>query len=270
MSAVDLLAGIIAEGTKVSVASLQNPQIARSLLKHGLLRDAGVIGSVVCLDCDEPHAAPVVFDTGEYGYYCPINGFVSLAREEIVAVDVNLPSLINRLADAFGCRRRKSTPIHGNTWRVGAVHTDHGDVMIYFHPRLANEFDARDLMDALGREMASRWRLIITAQGRLPTTGATHVELYEITAFPENGEGLVSIVDLRKIMGVPESPKTGAPNRFGEKIMALIRSRIADGTALPGRNEEAKAVLTLIRQGPGPDFPTLTTVKGYVSKARAG
>ncbi|WP_417729551.1 hypothetical protein [Roseovarius sp.] len=270
MSAVDFLAGIIAAGAKVSVASLAHPELVRSLLKQGLLRDAGVMGSVVCVDCEEPHAAEVVFDTDEYGHICPTLGLISRARDDIAAVDVSLPSLITSLADAFDCTRRKATPIHGNTWRVGAVHTDHGDVMIYFHPRLSDEIDARNLTDALSREVTSKWRLIITAEGRLPISGAATATLCEIASSPEDGEGLVSIVDPREIVSVPAAPKTGAPNRFGETIMALIRSRIETGTALPGRNEEAKAVLALIERDPGSDVPTLPTVKSYVTKARSG
>ena len=177
MSAVAILAGIISEAAKVSVYSLPHSQLVRSLLEHGLLRDAGVMGSVVCMDCEEPHAAEVVFDAGEYGYICPTLGFISLTREDITAVDVNLPSLITSLGDAFDCARRKATPIHGNTWRVGAVQTDHGDIMIYFHPRLTNEIDARNLTDALSREVASKWRLIITAEGRLPFPSAATANL---------------------------------------------------------------------------------------------
>lgn len=270
MSAVHLIAGIIAGGAKVPVASLSHPQLFRSLLEQGLLRDAGVVSAVLCTDCEEPHGAEVIFDAGEYGYFCPALGFTHLARHDITAVDVNLPFLIGKLADAFACARRKSTPVHGKTWRIGAMNTVHGDVMLYFHPRLMDQNDALDLADGLSREMGSKWRLVVTAEGRLPIGGVKTATLGEIVTFSEEGEGFVPMIDPRKIVGVPASPQTGAPNRFGEKITALIRSRIVTGTALPGRNAEAKAVLALIEQDFGPDVPTLPTVKSYVTKVRSG
>lgn len=270
MSAVDVLARVISEGAKVSITSLRQPEYVRALLKFGLFRECGVMGAVVCTDCEEPHAAEVIFDAGEYGHFCPTLGFTHLARTDIAAVEVNLPSLIENLADAFACTRRKHTPVYGNTWRIGAVKTDYGDVMLYFHPRLNDGNDALDLADGLSREMGSKWRLVVTAEGRLPIGCVKTTTLGEIVIFSEDGEGFVPMVDPREIVGVPASPKTGAPNRFGERITALIRSRIATGTALSGRNAEAKAVLALIKQDFGPDVPTLPTVKYYVTKARAG
>ncbi len=270
MSAVDLLAKVICHGSKVCAATLGQDKDVRALLSCGLLRKAGVVSSVVCTDCEIAHAVEVIFDEGEYGYFCPDLGFVTLERRDIAAVEPDLPAMIEHLAEALDCARRKATPVNGQTWRIGAVKTDHGDITIYFHPRLRDAEDARDLTDALSREIASAWRIIVTACGELPVPDAATLVLTELVALSPSGNSLEPAVDLHTVAGVPASPKTGAPNRFGEKCLTLIRSRIASGAALPGRNAEAKAVLSQLEQDLGPEAPSLATVKDYVTQARSG
>lgn len=93
MSGVDLLGKVICHGGKVCVAALGQDRDARALLASGLIRDAGVVSSVVCMDCENAHAAEVIFDEGEYGHYCPDLGFVKLERPDIVAVEPDLSAL---------------------------------------------------------------------------------------------------------------------------------------------------------------------------------
>lgn len=270
MSAVALLAALICHGGKVCAATLGQKPDVRALLSCGLLREAGVVSSHICMDCENAHAAELVFNEEDYGYFCPSLGFVKLERADIVAVEPDLPALVELLAQAFACTRRKAAPVHGNTWRIGAVKTDHGDITLYFHPRLRDAEDSRELSDALSREIASAWRIIVTACGQLPIPDAATLPLPELVALSASVKSLEPTVDLRTIAGVPASPKTGAPNRFGEKCLSLIRSRIASGAALTGRNAEAKAVLSLLEQDLGPDAPSLGTVKDYVTQARVG
>lgn len=270
MSAIDLLGDIICHGGKVSIAALGQDQDALTLLNCGLLRTAGVVASIVCTNCDEPHSSEVIFDNGEYGYFCHDLGFVRLERQDIEAAEPDFTKLIELLAETFSCGRRKVKPVHENTWRIGAVKTDHGDITLYFHPRLRDEGDARALADALSREMASAWRIIVTACGRLPVSDAVTVTISELVELPPRKDSLNPANDLQSIVGVPATPKTGAPNRYGNKCMTLIRSRIASGTALTGRNEEAKAIHALLQRDLGSDAPSLPTVRAYVTKARSG
>ena len=270
MSAVDLLGNVICHGGKVCVAALGQERDVRALLASGLIREAGIVSSVVCMDCENSHAAEVIFDEGEYGHYCPDVGFVKLERPDIVAVEPDLPALIEHLAEGFACARRKATPVNGDTWRIGAVKTDHGDITLYFHPRLRDGEDARELADALSHEIASAWRIVVTACGRLPVSGAATLALIELVTLSPTGKSLEPAVNLHAIVGVPTSAKTGAPNRFREKCMTLILSRLKTGQALSGRNAEAKAVLSLLQADLGADAPSLATVKNYVSKARTG
>lgn len=270
MSAVELLGNVICNGAKVCVATLGHDREVRALLSCGLLREAGVVSSVVCLDCENAHAAEVIFDVGAYGYFCPDLGFVKLERPDIAAVEPDLPALIDHVAEAFACTRRKATPVHGNTWRIGAVKTDHGDITLYFQPQLRDADDARELADALSREIGSAWRIVFSACGQLPVSGAATLALVELVTLSPTGKSLDPAVDLHAIVGVPASAKTGAPNRFRQKCMTLIKSRLRTGQAMIGRNEEAKAVHALLKANLGSDAPSLPTVKAYVTKARSG
>ncbi|MBD3625557.1 MAG: hypothetical protein HUJ24_09305 [Rhodobacteraceae bacterium] len=270
MSAVDLLGKVICHGGKVCVATLGHGRDVRALLSCGLIREAGVVSSVVCVDCENAHAAEVIFDEGAYGHFCPDLGFVTLERSDIAAVKPDLPALIDHLAEAFACTRRKASPIHGNIWRIGAVKTDHGDITLYFHPRLRDAEDARELTDALSREIATAWRIVVTACGQLPVSSAATLDLAELVTLSTSSKSLDPAVDLHAIVGVPASAKTGAPNRFREKCMTLIKSRLGTGQAMSGRNEEAKAVHALLKADLGSDAPSLPTVKAYVTKARSG
>lgn len=270
MSAVDLLAHVICHGGKVCAATLGRDRDVRTLLSCGLLREAGVVSSVVCMECETAHAAEVIIDEGAYGYFCPGLGFVMLERRDIAAVEPDLPALIEHLAEAFACARRKATPVYGNTWRIGAVKTDHGDITLYFHPRLRDAEDAQELADALSREITSAYRIVVTACGQLPISGAATLALGELVALSPAGKSLDAAVGIQTIAGVPASAKTGAPNRFRKRCLTLIRSRIASDIALVGRNEEAKAVLLLLEKELGADAPSLATVKVYVTQARSG
>ena len=121
MTAVVLLSDVICHWGKVSVSALGNDRDVRALLASDLLVEAGVVSSVVCVDCENADAAEVVFDDGEYGHYCPELGFIKLARQDIAAVEPNLSVLIEQLAETFEGVRRKTTPVLGKTWRIGAV-----------------------------------------------------------------------------------------------------------------------------------------------------
>ena len=269
-SAIDLLAHVICHGGKASAATLGQNGDVRALSASGLLREAGVISSVVCTDCENAHAAEVIFDRDAYGHYCPDAGFVKLERADIVALEPDLPALVELLAEAFTCTRRKATPVYCNTWRIGAKKTDHGSITLYFHPRLRDADDARELSDALSREVASAWQIVVTACGQLSVSGAATLELAELVTLSPSGKLLVPAVDLHAVLGVPASAKTGAPNRFREKCMTLIRSRLMRGQALTGRNAEAKAILLLLQADLGEGAPSLATVRNYVSEARSG
>jgi len=136
VSGIDLLCEIIAQGEKPGAASFNNRPEYSLLLRGGYIRDGGVVQSVVCQDCDDPHDAEVLFEDGKYGYVCPAHGFVSLDRGSVSNIKPDVAKIVSGLADAFGCKRRKTSPVSGTTWRIGVVESLGGDIGLYLHPRL--------------------------------------------------------------------------------------------------------------------------------------
>lgn len=62
MTALSLLCDIIAQGGKASVAFYKGNLALTGLAHHEFLKKSGVVKSVVCNECDNPHAAPIVYE----------------------------------------------------------------------------------------------------------------------------------------------------------------------------------------------------------------
>ncbi len=242
-----------------------------ALRLHGYLCESGVVASVVCNECDDAHAAPVVFADGRYGHYCSDRGFVALERTELKAVHPKIAKLIDRLAEALDCKRRKGTALHGQTWRIGAVETNAGATMLYFHPRLQDECDARDLEHSLSREVRSDWRLIVTATGTLSPLGTKAVQLDDLAELDHETGDLRVLSQPAELLAVPRKNKGGRPSEHGPAMAAIISGRVQSGAALDGINSEAKAVIAeFTATHPGIPAPSLSTVKRHLGKPKIG
>ena len=196
---------------------------------------------------------------------------MTLDPARLAAFSPDISKLIDRLADALGCRQRKSTSIYGATWRIGTVQTKAAPVMLYFHPKLQTEDDARELLDALGRVARSEWRLVVTAQGALPMAGLATVRLDELVEIDATTGALCVLADPGVLAGAPRKNPGGRPGQYRERFHELLADRAAQGVAEKGRNEEAKAVLLdHCRRYPNESAPRLPTVKAYVSDFRGG
>lgn len=271
MSAIGLLAQIIAQRVKVASASLQTAPGFLQLKQHGYLRDAGVVSSLTCTDCDQDHDVEVVFNNGQYGYFCADLGFVTLGRSQIQAVRADIPRLINGLADAFECKRRKTSPVSDETWRIGAVDLGRGDATLFFHPCLRDEEDLRAFHVARSRETRSAWSLIITAEGALAALDATTIRLDHLVQLSEHNGALVPLSEIAVLLGIPMKNTGGAPNRYGARLTEIIESRIKNRQALTGFNKEAEAVWVKFSQDhPALEPPSLSSVKAYLRKIRGG
>ncbi|MCP3972375.1 MAG: hypothetical protein GY717_19030 [Rhodobacteraceae bacterium] len=271
MTAIELLCEIIAQEAKVSAASLWSNAEYHPLVRYGYLLETGVISSAACAECDNPHDAEIVFEGDQYGYFCPELGFVPVPRADVQGVVPDLPNLIERLAIVFDCKRRKTTPLQGRTWRIGAMATDDGDVMLYFHPRLQSNGDVRDLDNALTREVRSRWRLVVTAEGSFPMRDTKFVPLSELVELDPKEGRLTAAADPRIIVDIPQRKAGGAPNRYETRLLPLIQARMQGDLPGLGRNDEAKAILSLFEsEYPDIKAPSLPTVRGYVTKVRGG
>jgi len=271
VSTVALLSEIIAQGGKISARFYRDNPTLATLLRHGYLSEAGVLKSVVCNDCEAPHAAPVLFEDGRYGYVCSDIGFVVQDRAVFQALQPDLPLLIERLPQALDCKKTKGSPLHDQTWRIGAVVQDAGEVMLYFQPRLQGEEDASNLTRALSQEVRSRWRLIVTSLGTLPVANAETVRLSDLAEIDSNTGAFHILAQPGDLVGMPRKNKRGRPSEYGAILSALIAARKKSGASLAGRNAEAKALLGDFKQE-HPDLtpPSISTVRGYVSNSRGG
>lgn len=271
MSAAARLCEIIAQGGKASASFYGGDDGFVALVRHGYLRDVGVLASVVCDECDAPHSAPVVYEGEQYGYFCPDLGFLTLDPARLAVFSPDVPKLIEHLADALGCRQRKSSSIHDKTWRIGVVQTEAATVVIYFHPTLRTEDDVRALHEALSREARSEWRLVVTANGKLPMTGLATVQLDELAEIDVTIGELRVVADPSVLTGLPRKNPGGRPTAHGDLLKPLIESRMRDGAALDGVNAEAREVRAKFKakyqDRPGPSD---ATVKRYIRKARKG
>lgn len=271
MSAATLLCEIIAQGGKVASNFYIGDRDFAALVTYGFLREEGVLASVVCDECDAPHSALVVYEDDGYCYFCPELGFLPLDTAYLTAILPDIPTLISRFVDVFACRQRKSSSLYGQTWRIGMVETAAASVMVYFHPTLDTEDDARDLQSALAREARSEWRLVVTAQGTLPMDGIAVVHLDDLVEIDTENGALRAIADLGILAGVPRKNLGGRPSVHGPMILNIIEERIGNGEALRGRNKEADAVLDLFaRRNPREKAPSRSSVRDYVTKVRTG
>jgi hypothetical protein len=265
--AIAQLCEVIATGGK---AKVDHPVMA-DLLQHGFLREAGVLDAVVCEECEAPHSAKVVSEGKTYGYYCSNLGFVMLERQRIRALAPDLPVLIDRLAAAFHCKRRKGSPVYGDTWRIGAAECEAGEVMLYFHPRLNTEPDLRACKDALSREVRSRWRLILTGEGGFPVLDAKAVALSEVVELDMATGAMHAVADLAELAGMPLQKKGGRPSVHGEAVERIITRRQRAGDSLEAVKAEARAVeREFMDQFPKIKPPSMSSFLRHVRKARGG
>ena len=269
MDAASLLAEIIAQRGRVLTASYPlEPQFS-ALIERGFLGDAGIAQSVFCDDCDMPHDAEVVFEDGQYGIYCYDLGFIPKGRSEVAAVQPNLELLVKSLAVDLGCRRTKSTPVHGETWRVGEVPCSAGNVVVYLHPVLRDDGDLQALKDALGRESTgAQYGVVLTARGTLSAPPFQTALLKECITFDATKGRFVVDADLPAIAGVPVKRTGGRPSQYADLLSKIIAERRKTGEALPGVNEEARAIQALLKpSGPNSSPPSIPTIKRAISNS---
>lgn len=268
---MDLLCDLLAQRAKVSADHYQQYPECEPLERAGFVREQGIVRSLVCLECDTVHDAEIVHEGAQYGYFCPDLGFVQVERDKIRGLQTSLPEIIAGLAEAFDCNRRKTTPLQGATWRIGTVATEGGDITLYFHPCMIGAEDAADLTAALMRDIRTTYRVILTAAGTLQIPDAETALLSDAVEFDAKLLGFSASVDPRDIVQAPRKRQGGRPNRFKETLVPLIQSRIEDGSALSGRNEEAKAILAILQaQNSEADTPSLSSIKDYVTQYSTG
>ena len=268
MDAIALFCALAAQRGKVSARHYSKYAAYGHLITAGLVTETGVVGSVLCDECDQPHDAQVVYENGQYGYYCPDLGFMPMDRSGLTAAKPDFAKFVAALANALNCQRRKTSPVLGETWRIGAIDTHGGDLVIYMHPTLQHAQDIEAVATALGKEMNTRFCLILTACGALSVEGVKTALLTDVVTFDVVSGDLNVLVDLSVIVDAPVKRKGGRPSNFQTPLHELILERQNSGAALSGRNAEAKAVLAeFIEKYPNIHSPSLPTVKRYITNS---
>ncbi|MBM1557976.1 hypothetical protein JQV19_15945 [Sulfitobacter mediterraneus] len=271
MDAIQLFAALLAQRGRVRSVEYSSFPAYDNLIKAGLIEEFSVVSSMICDECDHPHDAKIVFEGSQYGYYCPQLGFVSKPRSELIAVQPNLSAFVSQVADALDCKRRKSAPLDKDTWRIGAIESTAGDVVLYLHPTLQEARDLRGVQAALASEVRSPFGVILTSSGTLTAPPFVTAQLDDVLSFDSKAGKLSMVADVRAIAGVPEQRTGGRPNEYERPLSELIALRASQGRALKGRNVEARAIIVEFKsQFPNIDCPSLPTVQRYVTKIRSG
>lgn len=266
MDTARLLGDIIAQNASASAALFRPYPAYQALIDGGYIEEAGVLQSFQCDDCDLPHDAAVVFEADQYGIHCPDLGFIPKQRSDLVAIKPNLERLVQNLADCMGCKRTKSTPIYGQTWRVGIVDTPSADIAVYFQPTLRDVLDLRSLKAALSHETRSQYGIILTASGQLPCPPFKTMQIEDCLVFDEVAVAFEFAGGLLAIVGAPVKRKGGRPSLYAANLAKIISARAASGEALPGKNAEARAIQTIYRaKNPTEQPPSISTIKKALS-----
>lgn len=132
MNAVNLLGDLIARRTpKLPVSQYRADPAYETLSGLDLIGPAGELASVLCKECDAMHSAAICLneDTGETGWWCHEAGFCKADPKDIEAFAVCLDRLVEKIADALDCNKRRSTALSGEiVWRIGGFEFQGADV----------------------------------------------------------------------------------------------------------------------------------------------
>lgn len=267
MDATHIFEQLVAQRGKALARSYAQHPAYDELIKAGLIAETGVVSSVVCDDCDRPHDAAIIYQDAQYGYFCPDLGFRPAERAEITSVEPKIAAFVAQIAENQDCKRRKSTALNGETWRIGVLETAAGDVAFYFQPTMLDAKDVEAVGRAFNGEIKSAFGIILTSAGALSVPPYITVPLRDALCFaPETGSFIVD-ADVRSIAGVPVKRTGGRPSGYKDPLRRLIANRVNDGIALKGQNEEARAIRAAYKTSfPHEKAPSISTIKRYLSK----
>lgn len=271
MNAVELFAALLAQRGKVRSLEYSSLPAYAQLIKAGLIEEAGVVSSILCDDCSNAHDAAVIYEDKLYGHYCPDLGFIPKARSDLIAAQPNLSLFVTLIADHLNCRRRKSTPLEGGTWRIGAIDTPAGDVVLYVTPQMQDAQDVKAFQSAISGEVNSPFGIVLTSIGTLSVAPYITLQMQDVIDFEPVSGNLTVVVDLAGVAGVPQKNNGGRPNEYKKQLNELSAIREKEGRTLKGRNEEAKALRAEFKAKlPNDKCPSLSIVEKYVTARRSG
>lgn len=271
MSPVALLCGIISQSAKTAAESYRACDGYGDLVSARLVKRQGLVQSVLCDACDTAHDAPIVFEDGRYGHFCPTEGFVPVKRSELVAVVPDLAVLATQIADALGCTGRAPRCLANHTWNIGTVRTGAADIAVYFHACLQMAKDLQSLENVLRGQVRARFGLVLTAMGNLRVPDYTTATLDQMFGFDSIQGKLAAEAELSALVGAPVTRTGGRPATHADRINAIIADRAANGRNAHGQNAEIRAIQAEYEaRFAGDHPPSRTTVMRYLPKSPGG
>jgi hypothetical protein len=271
MNPDELFAALLARPGKVRGSEYSSLPAYAQLIKAGLIEETGVVSSILCDDCGNPHDATVVYEDKLYGHYCPDLGFIPKARSDLIAAQPNLSVFVAEIADHLNCKRRKSTALEGDTWRIGAIDTPAGDVVLYLTPQMQDAQDVKGLQSALASEVKSPFGIVLTSIGTLSVAPYITLQVQDIIDFEPVSGKLTVVLGLEGVAGVPQKNNGGRPNEYTKPLNELSAVRQKEGRTLKGRNKEATALRGEYKfKFPNQNCPSLSRVKTFVTNYRSG
>lgn len=271
MSPITLLCEIVAQKRPVAAIDYRDCKAFRQLVAVGLLKKQGLVQSVLCDACDIGHDGSIVFEDQRYGHHCPEAGFVSVERDDLIAVAPDVALLASLTAAAFGCDSGKPRQIEEASWRVGVVRTEAADIAVYLHPCLETARDVRVLNAALRSQIRSRYDLVLTVAGDSAPAGMTTARLDQVLSFDLQRGSLVADADPAALVGAPVVRPGGRPATHASRIKTIIADRTASAHSEAGRNAEIRAVLAeFAKRFPNEPTPSRSTVARYLKADASG
>lgn len=271
MDAVDLFAALLAQRGRVRSVDYSSFPAYSDLIKAGLIEETAVVSSVICDECDQPHDAKVVFEGSQYGYYCHDLGFISKPRSALIAALPNLKVFVAQISEALECKRAKSTPLDKDIWRIGAIDSPTGDIVLYLLPSLQDARELTAFEAALIAEIRSPFGVALTSIGTLSLPPYATALLQDVLDFDPIAGKLNVVADLEAIAGAPKKRNGGRPNEYSKTLGELSAVREKEGRTLEGRNEEARALRADFKaKFPNDNCPSLSIVGKFVTALRSG
>ncbi len=239
MSAVSLLSEMLELRTdKLPTDAYSNRPGFPALRKCLIIRDAGLLQSVRCEECEQTHDAPVTYHNGEaaYGWICYEHGFFPIERERLAAFRVSIEAIVTRLSASLACRNRRERPlIDGLLWRVGTFDWANQDVAVYLATRIATLDEAQRCAAAISAEPRAGFRVLLTPD-------LDNMRDFEIAgcaiAKLSDAISIDSVLGLEarphrvaRLAGVPVQRSGGRPAVYEPMLSDLIETRDRDGVA---------------------------------------
>lgn len=248
-----LLSELLAQcSDKLPTDAYSNRAGFAALSRCRIIKDAGLVQSVRCEECDQAHDAPVKYreDEGSYGWICYEHGFLPIDRDRLLAFRVSVREIIGRVSASLSCRNRLDRPlIEGLLWRVGVFDLAEQDISVYLATPIVTLDDAQRCAAAISSEPRRRYRVLLTPNLEnirdFDIAGCATARLEDaISIDPVRGMD-VRPHRIAQLAGVPLVGKGGRPSLYEPMLSELIEERDKLGTASGKINSEARAIRTM-------------------------